>query len=138
MTTILDVHAAWRELIPSSEGVLSWSLYQGQAPDDAVAPWVVSGFRAPEPIVDESGSVSSYTGSVYLTIAALTEDQATFIDSVMCTLLGQSVTVVGYTVGCLTKGTSSGPYPAGLTASDTDLRFQVIRREMRFTYSKIS
>lgn len=136
MTSIIDVCNAWRSLIPAGSESLSWEKHAGQAPVTATAPWVVSGFDAPEVSVSEAASVSHRIGVLRLTIAALTSDQAVFIDEQMSVLIGKKVAVDGYQVGALMPGPVTGPYPAGMNATDTDLRFQVIRRELMFTYSK--
>lgn len=76
------------------------------------------------------------TGTFRITIAALTADQANFIDDQMAGLAGARVAVDGWSIGALVPARAVGPYPAGLNATDTDLRYQVVRREWSFTYSK--
>lgn len=129
--SILTLHAAVRTLLPS--GI---DHYEGQAPGDPEAPWLVTAFTAPDLEITEGVVVAGSTGEMTVTIAAETEDAANFWAArVDAALLGGRVAVGGWSVGALTPGGRVGPYPAGLTATDTNLRYQVIRLAWRFTYS---
>lgn len=126
MSTVLDLHGAIRALWTGSV-----THHTGQAPDDAAAPWIVTGFDAP----DHYGPAR--VGTLVVTVAALTESQANFIAAAVDdTFSGARVAVDGFTVGALLADTPTGPYPAGLDATDTNLRFQVVRLPFRFTYSR--
>lgn len=130
--SILHLHAAVRALLPA--GVTH---YLGQAPDDAEAPWLVSGFERQETEISEASLPLSFTDALTVTVAALTEDQANFILDAVCeALIGARVTVEGWQVGAIQPPYVRGPYPAGLKATDTDLRFQVIRATFGFTVSR--
>ena len=130
--TILHLHGAVRALLPS--GVTH---YAGQAPDDAVAPWIVSGFERQETEISEASLPHSFTDSITVTVAALTEDQANFIlDQVCVALIGARVTAAGWSVGAIQPPSVRGPYAAGLTATSTDLKYQVVRGTFPFTVSR--
>lgn len=130
--SILDLHGSIRALLPA--GITT---YAGQAPDDAVAPWIVSGFERQETEISEASLPHSFTDSITVTVAALTEDQANFILDQVCTaLIGARVTVEGWSVGAIQPPSVRGPYAAGLKATDTDLKYQVIRATFGFTVSR--
>ncbi|WP_143483603.1 hypothetical protein [Propionicimonas paludicola] len=109
----------------------------GQAPDDAEAPWLVSSFERQETEISEASLPLSFTDALTVTIAALTEDQANFIlDQVCESLIGTRVEVEGWQVGAIQPPSVRGPYAAGLKATDTDLKYQVIRATFPFTVSR--
>lgn len=130
--SILAVHAAIRALVPA--GVTH---HEGQAPTTAVAPWIVTGFNAPDPTTSEAAQGIAKTGTLTVTITTEAEDATNYwIEQVDDAFVGAVVALTGWQVGALTPGTRSGPYPAGLTSTDTNLRYQVARLGFRFTYSR--
>lgn len=132
MSTILDLHNAIRALRP--DGITH---YPGQAPAEPEAPWIVTGFRAPEITTSEAGRDVARTGTLTVTVTGLTEDQANFIAAeVLDAFTGERVAVDGYSTGALIPADPTGPYPAGLDAADTNLRYQVVRVPFQFTYSR--
>lgn len=132
MSTILDLHNAIRALRPS--GI---DHYPGQAPDGTDAPWLVTGFDAPDIDLSEAVQGISKTGTLTVTITTLTEDSTSWWTELAdLAFIGARALVDGWTVGALVPGDRSGPYPAGLTALDTNLRFQVARLRYRFTYNR--
>ncbi len=130
--SILDLHNAIRALCPN--GITH---HFGQAPATAAPPWIVTSFNAPEITTSEAVQQLAKTGTLAVTIATLTEDSTNFwADAVDTAFAGARVQLDGWTVGALVPDSRRGPYPAGLTATDTDLRFQVARIGFRFTYSR--
>ncbi len=130
--SILGLHAAIRAFVPA--GITH---HAGQAPANAVAPWIVTGFSAPDLTVSEVASGVSKTGTLTVTISTQTEDSTNFwAEKVDDAFAGACPALSGWLVGALIPSNRTGPYPAGMTALDTDLRFQVARLEYRFTYSR--
>lgn len=133
MSTILDLHNVVRALRPS--GI---DHYAGQAPGEPAAPWLVTSFERQETALSEASLPHSFTDALTVTIAALTEDQANlWLDRAATAFTGLQVIVDGWLIGALQAPHVRGPYPAGLTATDTNLRYQVIRATFRFTVSRI-
>jgi len=131
VTTLQHVHAALRALAP-----VGWTIYDDEAPGSAVAPWVVVGLQVPESILAETGSHGG-TARWWVTVSAETAGQARVIaDACDKAWSGAGVRVPGFTLGALRPGPPSGPYPAGLTALDTNLRFQVVRMPFDLTLSR--
>lgn len=137
MATIIQMHNAVRDLLPSVV-----PHFPGQAPAkiegvENKPPWQVSGFAVQDYEVSEASLPSSFTDSITVTIAAFTEDQANQIFDMLCAaLIGARVTVEGWQIGAIQPPDARGPYPAGLTATDTDLKYQVIRATFAFTASR--
>ena len=130
--SILTLHNALRALRPT--GI---DHYAGQAPANPTPPWLVTGFATPDITASEAALGIAKTGTLTVTIATLTEDATTvWVERVDECYVGARVQVEGWTVGALVAGVRSGPYPAGLTALDTNLRYQVARIGYRFTYSR--
>lgn len=132
MSVILTLHQAIRALLPA--GIPH---HEGQAPDNAEAPWLVSTFTVPDLDLTEGVTVTAATGELVVTIAAETEAAANHWAGVVdAALVGAFASPTpDYWVGALTPGRRVGPYPAGRTAADTNLRYQVVRQAYRFTYS---
>ena len=130
--SVLALHAAIRALMPT--GI---TLYVGQAPATAVAPWIVTGFDAPDITTSEAAQGISKTGTLIATIATETEDATNFwTEKADDALFGVAPVLAGWSVGALIPGDRTGPYPAGMTATDTNLRYQETRLGYRFTYSR--
>lgn len=139
--TILGLHSAIRALIPAEDSYIdegAVALWEGQAPQGAVAPWVVSSFRTPEPAMSEGAHPMAASGELVITVSAETEDAANAIaDVVDQALLGARVETAGWSVGALMPGYRRDPYPAGMNSLDTALAYQVAKLGYRFTYSRI-
>lgn len=137
MKTILEMHEAVREQRPA--GITH---HRGQAPvgqngEAPEAPWLVTSFERHETEVSEASMPVAFVDALTVTIAALTEDQANYwLDEADRAFTGARVTVEGWQIGALQGPDVRGPYPAGLTALDTDLRYQVVRATWRFTASR--
>ena len=132
MTTILDLHNAIRALRPS--GIAH---HVGQAPANPSPPWLVTGFAAPDITTSEAAQGIARTGTLTVTVASLTEDATNWwADRCDDELIGAQVVLAGWQVGALVPGGRRGPYPAGLTALDTNLKYQVARLDYRFTYGR--
>lgn len=130
--SILTLHNAIREHRPT--GIAH---YVGQAPGTPTPPWLVTGFDAPDIATSEAAQGIAKTGTLTVTVATLTEDSTNFwADAVADAFTGARVNVEGWTVGALVPAGHRGPYPAGLTALDTNLRYQVARLSFQFTYSR--
>jgi len=130
--SILNLHEAIRSLVPA--GITH---HRGQAPATAAAPWIVTGFNAPDITTSEAAQGISKTGTLTVTVSTETEDATNFwTEKTDDALLGVAPVLAGWSVGALTPGDRVGPYPAGMTATDTNLRFQVARLGYRFTYSR--
>ena len=130
--SILNLHAVIRALVPT--GITP---HVGQAPATAVAPWIVTGFDAPDITVSEAAQGISRTGTLTVTVTTETEDSTNFwAEKCDDAFVGVAPVLAGWSVGALTPGDRTGPYPAGMTATDTNLRFQVARLGYRFTYSR--
>lgn len=130
--TIIDLHNAVRALLPA--GVTH---YLGQAPASPEAPWIVSSFERQESELSEVSTLSAFTDAITVTVAGLTEDQTNFWTAAVCdALTGAPVSVAGWSIGAIQAPSVRGPYLAGLTALDTNLRYQVARVTFRFTVSK--
>lgn len=131
MTTIQHVHNALRALAPAGR-----TIYDDQAADDAAAPWIVVGLRVPAPLLAEAGMHGGVAEWV-VTVCGETAAQARVVADECATAWAEArVTVSGWSVGALRQQEPTGPYPAGLDATDTDLRFQVVRLPFSLTLSR--
>lgn len=131
MSTIQHVHNALKALAPTG-----WTIYEDQAPDDAKAPWIVVGLQVPAAILAETGSHGG-TATWQVTVCGSTAGQARIIAG-QCSAAWTDahVAVPGFTIGALRPKDPSGPYPAGINALDTNLRFQVVRLPFDLTLSR--
>jgi hypothetical protein len=132
VTTIIDLHNAVRALRP--DGI---NHHAGQAPGEPDAPWLVTSFERQETEISEASLPVAFTDALTVTIAALTEDQANYwLDEACRAFTGATLTADGWQIGALQPPSVRGPYAAGLTALDTNLRYQVVRATWRFTASR--
>lgn len=104
------------------------TFHDDQAPTNAVAPWLVGSLEIPEPRPNLAGGSHGGVSRFWVTVAAKTGGQARVIAAeAIAAWGGKRVAVAGYSAFTVVHRTSSGPYAAGMTATDTDLRFQVVR-----------
>lgn len=133
MSSILGLRAAIGALLPA--GI---QMYDGQADAGCAPPWLVLGVSVPQVETSEAAAGMGRTATVTVTVAAATSAQALFwADSVDQALVGARPAADGWVAGAITPGERTGPYPAGLTATDTDLRYQVARLGYQITYSPV-
>jgi hypothetical protein len=127
------IHVALAALAPSGR-----TFYNDEAPGDGVAPWLVGSLEVPESLLGLSARSYGGVARFWVTVAAATGGQARVVaQEAIDAWQGARVSVPGYVLGSLAHRYSNGPYPAGLTATDTDLRFQVVRLGFDLTASRI-
>lgn len=132
MTNPEHVHRALKALAPEAR-----TFYDDQAPDDAIAPWIVGGLQVPESILAETGSHGG-TARWRVTVAASTGAQARVVAQECMTAWSEArVSVLGWALGVLRHKTSTGPYAAGINETDTNLRFQVVHLGFDLTMSRL-
>jgi len=108
-----------------------------QAPNTATAPWLVGNLQMPESIPGLVANAHGARATWRVTISAKTGVQALVLaDEAEQAWKGARIGVGGYEVGALRPPRVTGPYAAGLTATDTDLRFQVVVLEFDLTVSR--
>jgi hypothetical protein len=131
VTSSRPLHDAIRALAPS--GI---EHHVGQAPEGASAPWLVLTVETPDSQRSEAGTHVAGTGRLHVTVAARTEDEAHhWLDEVHAAWRSARVSAAGWQVGTLVQTQQSGPYPAGRTATDTNLQYQVAQVWFSFTCS---
>lgn len=125
--SLIDLANALHALAPSSIAT-----FQGEAPGGAVAPWLVTNLESPRHIEAEAVTLSTGVYTWRVTITGSTSAQVLgFLGDVIEAWQGARVDVAGLAVGSLRGPDVTGPYLAGLTATDTDLRYQVA--QVRFS-----
>jgi hypothetical protein len=123
---------ALRALAPAGRTV-----HDDQAPGTAVAPWIVVGLSVPETLLAETGTHGG-TARWWVTVSAQTAAQARVIAQECLDAWTEArVDVPGYLVGTLRPKVADGPYAAGLTATDTNLKYQVVRLGFDLTVSRV-
>jgi hypothetical protein len=127
------LHRALAALAPAR-----WKFYNDEAPDDAVAPWLVGSLAMPEPKSNLAGGSHGGTSRWWVTASAVTAGQARVMaaDAVQA-WGGARIVVPGYTTSALAHRYANGPYPAGMKVTDTDLAYQVIRLGFDLTASRL-
>lgn len=114
------------------------SLHYGEAPGDIAAPWLVANLSDSDPIEGESQTFATDTWTWRITVAAETTGQCLgWAQQVARAWRNQRIEVPGYSIGALRGPTLQGPYKAGLTATDTNLRYQVAQLRFSLTISEI-
>lgn len=132
MTTPAYLYNALKALAP-----LGRTFHDFQAPSTAVAPWLVGNLQVPEPKPGMVANTHGATGTWRVTVAAATGLQALVLaGEAEQAWTGKRITVAGWTCGALRPPRITGPYAAGLTATDTDLRYQVVLLEFDLTVSR--
>ncbi|MFE5309702.1 hypothetical protein [Isoptericola sp. NPDC056605] len=136
MTTpgvLFEALKALRPTVPA----LTPAFHDFQASNTATAPWLVGNLQMPEPIPGMVANTHGATATWRVTVSAKTGVQALVLaDAAEQAWKGARITVPGYAVGALRPPRITGPYAAGLTATDTDLRFQVVVLEFDLTVSR--
>lgn len=117
------IHRALKALAPPAR-----TFFDDQAPDTAEAPWLIGSLAMPEPRANLAGGSHGGIARWWVTVSALTGGQArVHAQEASDAWGGARVSVPGYSAFVLVQRYANGPYAAGLTATDTDLRFQVVR-----------
>lgn len=133
MTNPQHIHLALKALAPAGR-----TFFDDQAPGTAEAPWLVGGLEVPEPKSGEAARTFGATATWRVTVSGATAAQARVIaQEAELAWSGARVSVPGYVTGPLRPPRTRGPYPAGLTATDTNLRFQVVVLEFDLTVSRV-
>lgn len=123
MTNPQHIHNALKALAPAT-----LPFHNDEAPGTAVAPWLVGSLAMPTPTANLAGGSHGGMARWWVTVAALTGSQArVHAAQAIGAWGGARVAVTGYSPFVVVHRTATGPYAAGLTATDTDLRFQVVR-----------
>lgn len=129
------IHRALAALAPL--GPSSPSFYDDEAPGDAPAPWFVGSLTMPEPKPNFAGGSHGGTARWWITVAAETAASArVHAASAIGAWSGARIAVDGYVLGAVVHRYANGPYRAGLTLTDTNLRFQVVRLGFDLTVSQ--
>lgn len=133
MTTPAYLFTALKALRPPSR-----SFHDFQAPTGATAPWLVGNLQMPRPKPGMVANTHGATATFRVTVASLTGVQALVVAAeAEAAWSGKRITVEGWTCGALRPPRMTGPYAAGLSATDTDLRFQVVVLEFDLTVSRL-
>lgn len=132
MSNTEHIHLALRALAPAGA-----TFHDDEAPGDAVAPWIVGSLQVPESILAETGAHGG-VARWWVTVSGATAAQARVVAQECMESWAESrISVGGWQIGALRHASAAGPYPAGLTATDTDLRYQVVRLGFNLTISRI-
>lgn len=98
----------------------------GEAPTDAVAPWLVLNVETPD---SERNLAAGHLGGTLRLRVTCVADEVYLCHWLIAradeAFRGARVAVDGWSTGALRRTGQSGPYKAGLTATDTNLRYQV-------------
>jgi len=125
------LHLALKALAPAGR-----TFYDDEAPSDAVAPWLVGSLQMPESILHFAAGSHGGVARWWVTVAAETAAQARVVaHEAVLAWSGSRVSVAGYMASAVSHRYSNGPYAAGMTATDTNLRFQVVRLGFDLTVS---
>lgn len=133
MTNPQHLHLALKALAPADR-----AFHDDEAPSDAVAPWLVGSLQMPEPIASMAARTVAGVATWRVTVAAETGGQARVMASeVEAAWTGARLSVAGYVTGAVPPPRVTGPYAAGRTATDVNLRFQVVVLAFDLTVSRI-
>lgn len=133
MTTPAHLFNALKALRPTSR-----TFHDFQAPTNATAPWLVGNLQMPRPKPGLVANTHGATATFRVTVAATTGAQALVIASeAEAEWSGKRLEVDGWICGALRPPRMTGPYAAGSTATDTDLRYQVVVLEFDLTVSRL-
>lgn len=131
MSNPQHLHLALKALAPAGR-----TFYDDQAPGTAATPWLVGSLEMPESILHFAAGSHGGVARWWVTVSAATAAQARVVaHEAVVAWSGSRISVPGYVVSALSHRYSSGPYAAGMTALDTDLRFQVVRLGFDLTVS---
>lgn len=131
MSNPQHLHLALKALAPAGR-----TFYDDEAKGAPTAPWIVGSLQMPEPITNMAARKSAGTAIWRVTVAGATGSQARVVAAeAEAAWSGARITVPGYTTGSVRPPRVRGPFAAGLTVTDTDLRFQVVVMEFDLTVS---
>ncbi|GMA26198.1 hypothetical protein GCM10025864_39570 [Luteimicrobium album] len=138
MSASKPLYDAIKALAPS--GI---TVYSGEAKAIGSAvltpPWLVLNIETPDSIRSAAATHLAGTGRLKVTVCAADEANCHYwIDAVHEAWRGARVQVPGWAIGTLIQTEQSGPYLAGLTATDTNLRYQVAQVWFSFTASPLT
>lgn len=127
------IHRALKLLAPAGR-----TFFDDQASGSPTAPWIVGSLQMPDAIESLASRRIAGTAAWRVKVAASTAASARVI-AWECegAWSGRRVTVPGWTLSALRPPRATGPYPAGLTATDTNLAYQVVALEFDLTVSEI-
>src|ERR1700741_4255563 len=133
MTTTAYLFNALKALRPVSR-----TFHDFQGPSNPSAPWLVGNLQMPRPNRGLVANTPVSTAIWRITVSALTGTQALVIaDEAEAAWSGKRIDAEGWITGAVLPPRMTGPYPAGMTVTDTDLRFQVITLEFDLTVSRM-
>ena len=121
--TYVDLYQALYDLAPPLDVVQH---FVGEADADAVAPWLVLNVETADSIHNFAGG--HLGGTLRLRVTCVADEVYRchwLVDQADRAFRGARVVVPGWATGILSRTQQSGPYKAGLTATDTNLRYQV-------------
>lgn len=112
--------------------------FEGEAPSTVAAPWLVTNLESPASQEGETLTTTAATFTWRVTVAAATSLQCLgWISLATAAWRNARVEVPGHNIGTLRGPEVTGPYKAGLTATDTNLRFQVAQLRFSVTISTL-
>jgi hypothetical protein len=112
------------------------TFFEGQAPGTASPPWLVGSLDMPRSILHFASGSHGGVATWWVTAVGSTAAQARVIaHEAVLAWSGARISPTGYVVSALSHRYSNGPYAAGLNATDTNLRFQVVRLGFDLTLS---
>lgn len=133
MTTPAYLFNALKALRPVSR-----NFYDFQAPTNPTPPWLVGNLQVPQPKVGLVANKHGATAAWRVTVAATTGAQALIVAAeAEEAWSGARINADGWICGALRPPRVTGPFAAGTTATDTDLRFQVVVLEFDLTVSRL-
>lgn len=131
MAGILDINTAIASCIPRVD---SWDYYINQEPETGkLPPWVIATITSSGRAYGEALTLISGTITITLRVAAHSIDAVNVLcdDHLIPGMQGITPHADGVALGSFIINSDSGTYRAGLTASDTALRYAV--RVLTFT-----
>ena len=117
------LYQALYDLAPPADVVKN---FVGEAPGTATAPWLVLNVETPDSV--HNLARGHLGGTLRLRVTCVADDVYRchwLVDQADRAFRGARVSVPGWSTGLLSRTQQSGPYKAGLTATDTNLRYQV-------------
>lgn len=133
MTTPAHLFNALKALRPPAR-----TFYDFQAPTNPSPPWLVGNLQVPQPKTGLVANQHGATAAWRITVAALTGSQALVLaDEAGAAWSGARIDVDGWICGALRPPRVTGPYPAGLTVTDTNLLYQIVVLEFDLTVSRL-
>jgi hypothetical protein len=132
VTTPQHLHLALKALAPAG-----LTFYDDEAKGAVTAPWLVGSLQFPQPKPSMAGTRHGATTFWRVTVAAATASHARVLaQEAEDAWSGARIDVEGWTAGAVQPPRVRGPFPAGLTATDMNLRYQVVVLEFDLTVSR--